>query len=308
MRCRWISAVLMSGTLLFMPRLASALFHLSVINQVMTSYGCDPNVQFVEIRMLSSLQNFVTNGVIGAFDASGAYIGDVLIVPHDVAKSGAGVTWLAGTSQFATVSGITPDFVIPPMLATGGGMMCWGAPVAGNFKPAGPATWDHTHPENYIDCLAYGTYSGPGNPHIGTPTTLTADGHSLRRSTSTNNNAADFAIADPATPKNNAGTAGSLPATGPCSNATSTPSPPLSPSATSTPPPPTPSGTPLPMCVGDCNGNGSVTIDELLTLVNIALGDAPVTTCEAGDANHDNQITIDEILAAVNHALVGCGG
>jgi len=61
-------------------------------------------------------------------------------------------------------------------------------------------------------------------------------------------------------------------------------------------------------CVGDCNGNGSVTVDEILTLVNIALGNAPVPTCEAGGANHDNEITIDEILTAVNNALNGCGG
>ncbi|HXQ23876.1 MAG TPA: hypothetical protein VN812_19505 [Candidatus Acidoferrales bacterium] len=60
------------------------------------------------------------------------------------------------------------------------------------------------------------------------------------------------------------------------------------------------------MCVGDCNGNGSVTIDELLTLVNIALDAAPLPSCVAGNANHDGQITIDEILAAVNNALNGC--
>jgi hypothetical protein len=51
-----------------------------------------------------------------------------------------------------------------------------------------------------------------------------------------------------------------------------------------------------------------VTVDEILTMVNIALGNAPVTTCEAGDANGDGQITVDEILAAVNDALNGCGG
>ena len=59
-------------------------------------------------------------------------------------------------------------------------------------------------------------------------------------------------------------------------------------------------------CCGDCNGDGQVTVDEILTMVNIALGDTPVTTCEPGDANHDGQITVDEILAAVNQALNGC--
>jgi len=68
----------------------------------------------------------------------------------------------------------------------------------------------------------------------------------------------------------------------------------------------TPTPTPVP-CVGDCNGSGQVTIDEILSLVNIALGNAEVASCEAGDANLDGQITIDEILTAVNNALTGCG-
>jgi hypothetical protein len=68
-----------------------------------------------------------------------------------------------------------------------------------------------------------------------------------------------------------------------------------------------PTSTPRP-CVGDCNDDGTVTVDEILTMVNIALGNTPVTACEAGDANGDGQITVDEILAAVNNALNGCAG
>ncbi|MFI5365847.1 MAG: FG-GAP repeat domain-containing protein [Candidatus Binatia bacterium] len=59
-------------------------------------------------------------------------------------------------------------------------------------------------------------------------------------------------------------------------------------------------------CTGDCNGNHAVTVDEILTMVNIALGNAPLAACSAGDANQDMTITIDEILAAVNNALTGC--
>ena len=68
-----------------------------------------------------------------------------------------------------------------------------------------------------------------------------------------------------------------------------------------------PTSTPKP-CAGDCNNDGTVTVDEILTMVNIALGNTSVTTCEAGDPNHDGQITVDEILTAVNNALNGCGG
>jgi hypothetical protein len=66
--------------------------------------------------------------------------------------------------------------------------------------------------------------------------------------------------------------------------------------------------TPLPSCVGDCNGDGTVTVDEILTMVSIALGNADVSTCSAGDANRDGRITVDEILTAVNNALNGCPG
>ena len=83
------------------------------------------------------------------------------------------------------------------------------------------------------------------------------------------------------------------------------------PTATSTPTgvlTATPTTTPAPLCAGDCNGHGQVTVDELLTMVNIALGNANVSTCVPGDANKERQITIDEILAAVNNALNGCRG
>jgi hypothetical protein len=75
--------------------------------------------------------------------------------------------------------------------------------------------------------------------------------------------------------------------------------------ASTTPAPHTPTLTPKP-CVGDCDGSGDVGIDELLTMVNIALGRVPVTVCVAGDADHNGQISIAELLRAVNSALGGC--
>ncbi len=59
-------------------------------------------------------------------------------------------------------------------------------------------------------------------------------------------------------------------------------------------------------CVGDCNANHMVGVDEILTMVRISLGTAVVSACAAGDADGNGQITIDEILAAVNNALNGC--
>lgn len=68
-----------------------------------------------------------------------------------------------------------------------------------------------------------------------------------------------------------------------------------------------PTPTPSPACIGDCNGSGDVTVDDLLTMVNVALDNLQVAACEAGDGNRDGQVTVDEILAAVNRALNGCG-
>jgi len=59
-------------------------------------------------------------------------------------------------------------------------------------------------------------------------------------------------------------------------------------------------------CIGDCHGEGSVTIDEILIMVNIALGNSPVSGCMAGDANCDGSVTVDEIVTAAINALDGC--
>jgi hypothetical protein len=77
--------------------------------------------------------------------------------------------------------------------------------------------------------------------------------------------------------------------------------------ATPAPNSPTPTATKTPgPCIGNCGNDGQVTVDDILTLVNIALGNRSVSDCQAGDFNGDNQITVDEILKAVNAALNGC--
>jgi hypothetical protein len=68
---------------------------------------------------------------------------------------------------------------------------------------------------------------------------------------------------------------------------------------------PTPTVTPT-ACVGDCNGDAEVTIDELLTGVGIILAPPSVLTCASMDANQDGEVTIDEIIQAVGNALGGC--
>jgi len=60
------------------------------------------------------------------------------------------------------------------------------------------------------------------------------------------------------------------------------------------------------ICVGDCDGAGSVTVDEILIGVNIALGERDVVDCVRFDSNDDGTVTVDELLTAVNNALTGC--
>jgi hypothetical protein len=59
-------------------------------------------------------------------------------------------------------------------------------------------------------------------------------------------------------------------------------------------------------CIGDCDGNGEVTVNELVTMVNISLGATPLSSCVAGDDDGSGDITINEIVAAVNNAQGGC--
>jgi hypothetical protein len=59
-------------------------------------------------------------------------------------------------------------------------------------------------------------------------------------------------------------------------------------------------------CSGDCNGDGEVTVDEIVTGVNIALGSLPMGNCLAMDTNGDGEVTVDELLKAINAALNGC--
>jgi glucose/arabinose dehydrogenase len=60
------------------------------------------------------------------------------------------------------------------------------------------------------------------------------------------------------------------------------------------------------ICVGECTHNGAVSVDDLVTGVNIALGIRGVDACPEFDANGDGDVTIDELVQAVNNALTGC--
>jgi hypothetical protein len=63
-----------------------------------------------------------------------------------------------------------------------------------------------------------------------------------------------------------------------------------------------------PACSGDCDGDGAVSISELITSVGIAIEASDVGRCRGADRNGDGQIGINELIASVGASLEGCPG
>lgn len=88
---------------------------------------------------------------------------------------------------------------------------------------------------------------------------------------------------------------------------------PASPSATTTASAtPTQSGTPTVTpptprsCIGDCDGNGLVSVAELIRGINIALGIAVLADCRSFDSDGDGSVDVAELVAAVSDSLTEC--
>ncbi len=68
-----------------------------------------------------------------------------------------------------------------------------------------------------------------------------------------------------------------------------------------------PSSSAATTCRGDCDGNGRVTVDELVYGVRTALSGAAIENCRNLDTGkRDGMVDIAEILAAIHDALVPC--
>ena len=63
-------------------------------------------------------------------------------------------------------------------------------------------------------------------------------------------------------------------------------------------------------CYGDCDGDGRVTVDEIMMLINMALGgSAPAEACPAASVDCNPSpfgVYIDCLLEAIDHAVHGC--
>ena len=59
-------------------------------------------------------------------------------------------------------------------------------------------------------------------------------------------------------------------------------------------------------CVGDCNADNAVSVDEIMVGVNINLGRQALDVCPAIDRDGDGAVSIDELILAVRGSLEGC--
>ena len=147
------------------------------------------------------------------------------------------------------------------------------------------------------------TPSQPASPTPSVPLspTFTAPPSATEPENATPSIAASFTPTAPANP---------TPTVPPSSTATAAPSSTstLTPSETASAPI-SETSTPSPAandCVGDCDGNGIVTVDELVTGVNIALGHTSPAQCPAFDCNHGGQMGVNCVVKAVDAAINGC--
>ena len=238
---------------LLAPVSSRATFHDARINEVMSGIGGTTGNQFVEIRMRTALQSAVANSRLTWFNCNFTSCKVLMQVPFNVANNGPNLTWLMGAPNdgaFFAATGQHAEFywdsAAPGMsIDRTCGMICWGAP--GISVPV-PTTWDPGEPNNYVDCVAYGGYTGraktiPGASLAtsGTPDTDPAgDGMamSLTRVADTNNNLTDFQLAAKSPTSNGPGNVPTQ-TSDPCTQAANNcPCTPATTTTTSTLPPP----------------------------------------------------------------------
>jgi hypothetical protein len=248
---------------------AWAPFHQAVIQQVYFGSEDCPDSQFVMIRTLNAFMVFVNGQGVHTQNADGS-AGPVFgTFDHNLTRTDAGVAMLIGTHAAAEQFGIAFDQEVDGRLIQPDGRVCFGI-FAGNP----------------VDCVAYGAFTGDNAPH-GQPAIAPELGKAIVRRSESDNNFNDFRLGDPV-PENNAGQTGTR---GACGGAAPTE---------------TPTSTPVvgPRCVGDCNGDGSVAINELITAVNIALGNSPPSICPA--LCSEDGLDISCLIRMVLSALDGC--
>jgi hypothetical protein len=246
---------------------AWAPFHLVVIEQVFFGTADCPNAQYVMLRTTAPGQVLVAGQTFPAQNADGSSAGNFATFADSLSNGDLGAAMLVATADAATLFGITPDQVASGNLVFADGRICFG--MFGVLP---------------VDCVAYGNFTGD-NGNNGSPAVRPELGMALVRQSASMNNSADFALGAPA-PGNNAGQTGSL---GTCGGTAATPTPTATVASGGA-------------CEGDCNGNLLVAVNELVTAVNIVLGNLPLTACNV----FPTQPSINNLIRSVNNLLNGC--
>jgi hypothetical protein len=174
-----VSSLVTAG-LAVAPSAARADFHFMEVQEVSAGTIAHPNADFAELEMTQPNQGVVSGHQLILYDAAGSAMECTL--PGNVPNDDLGHPVLIGTTEFqANEAFDDPDFLIPPLLHSDGGAVCW----------------------EDIDCVSWGTFSGTTTHPAGTPEAggIPPD-QSIDRVADTNNSDTDF-VDDP-TPDPNA--------------------------------------------------------------------------------------------------------
>ncbi|HEX6263267.1 MAG TPA: Calx-beta domain-containing protein [Actinomycetota bacterium] len=200
-----ILAVLVAALALLPVPPARAEVHLMKIAEVFAGVAAAPQAQYVELQMHALGQNFTNGAWIEVFDSANASQGTFTFTENQANGNNQSKILIA-TAEAEIFFGVDADLVmgsaaIPPA----GGKVCFQAPGHG-----------------MIDCVAWGSYSGPSSG-VGIPfragegipsgaameRSLKGNG-TLEAGDDTNDSAVDFRFGLPA-PRNNGGGAGGAP-------------------------------------------------------------------------------------------------
>ena len=313
MRCAQLLlvAIVLSLSLVFLEgRSASASFHCIRIHAVMAGFNGDNDIQYVELRMSKTVQNFVADTTIKFYDVDNM-LKATFTFPSSVPPNAFGDSILIGTQEFnkSTIGG-NADFTFTNANTAGAN---GGDPLHPLQSPGGKVTFAEQAPlyaftctpggPTVVDSVAYGSFSGivdygsaatalpsPSdnralrlgklNPNV--EATNNSTEYSLQSvSTTTFSVAASSLSSDLTSPRNNSRTV--LQLSGPTPTPTSTPTPTITPTPTPTIDPsiggiaelPEVAGTPLD-ATGSSGGNAGLLAGFITAVVAgaVALGSA----------------------------------
>ncbi len=178
---------------LVVARPAWAPFHIMAIQELSFGTSNAPGAQYMQLRTLAAGQVFVGGQRMTTFNADGSAAANFGRYDMEIALTNGdeGVAILAGTQAAHDLYCVAMDQLVTGQLVFPDGRTCFGSFAS---KP--------------VDCVAYGSFAGD-NGIFGQPAVRPILGKALTRVDSTNNNATDFTLDDPA-PKNNSGEMGQI--------------------------------------------------------------------------------------------------